>query len=184
MSNLFWFACQNQPKYLTKLFCVPTKIFKIILLDVVMGIHLKPWITGINSAEQRKYISTFGFLLQQAHNKHRFESPNITRLARLLFPECWLVAHRTIVGDNGYTIYCRPILIIKRVRLTDASNPPSVFRQYCCGIVVSSQKFRMMSVPQLCWVLLRVAKTVPSHNGLYSHPMREILLSQQYFIGN
>ena len=66
--------------------------------------------------EQRKYATTFEFLLRQADSKHRSESPDITRLAWLLFRE-WLVAHRTIVGDNAYTIYCGPIPSIKRVRL-------------------------------------------------------------------
>ena len=40
----------------------------------------------------------------------------------------------------------------------DASNPPSVFRQYCCGIVVSSLKFRMMAVPSSA-TALSYAKT-------------------------
>ena len=123
---------------------MPPKIFKNILLDIFIGILLKPWRTDRYSAEQWKYITTFEFLPRQADNK-QFESPDITRLAWLLFRE-WLVAYRTIVGDNGYTIYCRPIPIIKRVRRMDASNPPSILRQYCCGIVVSSLKFRMMAV--------------------------------------
>ena len=65
-----------------------------------MGILLKPLRTDRNSAEQRKYVTTFEFLLRQADNKHRFESRDITRLAWLLFRES-LVAHRTIVGDYG-----------------------------------------------------------------------------------
>ena len=125
---------------------MPTKIFKNIPLDIFVGILLKPRRTGRNSAEQWKYITTFEFLLRQADNKHRFESPNITRLARLLFPECWLVAHRTIVGDNGYAIYCRLIPTLKWVRPMDVSHPPSVLRHYCCGIVVSWLKLRMMQV--------------------------------------
>ena len=110
-----------------------------------MGILLKPWRTDRNSAKQRKYVTTFEFLPRQADNKHRFESPDITRLARLLFRK-WLVAYRTIVADNGYTIYCRPVPTIKRVRPMDASNHPSVLRQYILLIVVSSLKFRMMAV--------------------------------------
>ena len=85
------------------------KIFENILLDIFIGILLKqPWKTDRNSAEQWKYITTFKFLLRQVNHKHRFESPDITRLAQLLFPKL-LVAYRTTVGDNGYTIYYRPI---------------------------------------------------------------------------
>ena len=73
-------------------------------------------------------------LQRQADTEHRFESPDITRQVQLLFRES-LLARRTVAGDNGYTIYCRPIPTLNRVRPMDASHPPSVLVHYYYGTV-------------------------------------------------
>ena len=121
------------------------KIFEDILLDIVIGILLKSWRTDRNSVEQWKYIATFEFSRRQADNKRWFESPDITKLAQLLFQEL-LVAQRTIVGDNGNTLYCRPIPTLKRIRPIDASHPSSVLRHYCWVIVASTLKLWIILV--------------------------------------